>query len=102
MPTADQLIRLLEAEPDDTFLLYALAQEYAKAGRHAEAIETYDRVIGLEPSHGYAYFHKARSLEESGRAGEAPAVLEAGLRAARAAGDAQATAEIAAYLDELG
>ncbi len=102
MPSLDQLKRLLEAEPDDTFLLYGLAQEYAKAGQTAEAIAAYDRVIALEPGHGYAYFHKARALEEAGREAEAAEILRAGLAAARAVGDEKAAGEIAAYLDELG
>lgn len=66
MPSIEQIQRLLAAEPEDTFLLYALAQEQAKGGDLAAAIATYDRVLALDPGHGYAYFHKARAQEQSG------------------------------------
>lgn len=102
MPTVDQLQRLLAAEPEDTFLLYALGQEQAKTGNLEEAIGAYDRVIALDPGHGYAYFHKARAQEQSGRPEEAAATLRAGLQAARAVGDEKAAGEIAGYLDDLG
>jgi tetratricopeptide (TPR) repeat protein len=100
VPTIDQLQRLLETEPEDTFLLYALAQEHAKAGNLADAIGAYNRVIALDPGHGYAYFHKARAQEQAG-APDAADTLRAGLQAARAVRDDKAAAEIAAYLGDL-
>src|SRR5690606_10197121 len=63
VPSIEQLQKLLQAEPDDTFLLYALAQEQAKSGNLGDAIATYDRVIALDPGHAYAWFHKARAQE---------------------------------------
>jgi hypothetical protein len=47
------------------------------------------------------YFHKAKSLEAMGRAGDAVQALRAGEAAARGAGDGHALAEISGYLDEL-
>ena len=101
VPTIEQLQRLLEAEPDDAFLLYALAQERAKAGDLDGAVAGYDRVIALDPGHAYAWFHKARAQEQAGAAGDAADTLRAGLQAARAVGDHKAAAEIAAYLGDL-
>jgi len=101
MPTVEQLERLLEADPTDTFVLYGLAQAHAKEGRHAEALGFYDRVIEVDPHYCYAYFHKARSLEAMGEAAGAVATLRAGLEASREAGDAQAISEIGGYLESL-
>lgn len=101
MPSIEQIQRLLAAEPEDTFLLYALAQEQAKGGDLAAAITTYDRVLALDPGHGYAYFHKARAQEQSGDLAGAAATLNLGLQAARAAGDEKAAGEIAGYLAEF-
>jgi tetratricopeptide (TPR) repeat protein len=96
-----QLERLLKAEPNDPFCLYGLAQEFAKAGNLALAIEYYDRVIGVDPDSCYAYFHKARCQAESGRRDDARRTVEAGLTRARRAGDAKAAGELADLLEEL-
>lgn len=101
MPSIADLERLLAADPNDAFLLYGMAQEQAKAGNHARAVQWYDRCLAADPAYCYAYFHKARSLEAAGRAPEAIATLMAGAAAARTAHDAHAAGEIAGYLDEL-
>lgn len=92
---------MLAAEPGDPFVLYGLAQEYAKAGDMARAVETYDRCLAADPHYCYAYFHKARALESLGRTADAVATLTAGIDAARRAADAHAEGELRAYLDEL-
>jgi tetratricopeptide (TPR) repeat protein len=96
-----QLEKMLAAEPGDAFVLYGLAQEYAKAGEMARAVEVYDRCLAADPGYCYAYYHKARAQEALGRVDDAAATLRAGVEAARRAGDAHAEGEIRAYLDEL-
>lgn len=100
MPTIDELRRLLAADPDDPFVLYGLAQQHAKAGDHAEAVAFYDRCLASDPAYLYAYFHKAKSLDEIGRREEAADTLREGLDRARAAGDEKAAAEITVLLEE--
>jgi len=101
MPSIPDLERLLASDPNDAFLLYGVAQEHAKAGNHAAAIEWYDRCLAADPAYCYAYYHKARSQDSAGRPDQAIATLKAGAAAARRAGDAHAASEIAAYLDQL-
>ena len=96
-----QLKSLLEADPNDPFCLYGLAQEYAKAGDHAQAIEFYDRTIAADKTYCYAWFHKARSQEALDQMDEAASTLREGLDAAKACGDAQAIGEISGYLDSI-
>ncbi len=100
MPTIPQLEKLLAAEPNDTFLLYGLAQEHAKAGNASQAVAFYDRVLALDPHYCYAYFHKAKVQHESGELQSALATVRAGLDAARKAGDRQALGELSGLLDE--
>jgi tetratricopeptide (TPR) repeat protein len=97
-----QLEAILQSEPGDTFCLYGLAMEHAKAGRHEAAIEWFDRTLAVDPDYCYAYFHKAKSQEELGDLRTAIETLQAGLKRARAKGDGKAAGEIEAYLDELG
>ena len=95
------LLAMLEKEPGDAFCLYGIAQEHAARGAHAEAIAWFDRTIAAEPTHGYAFFHKAKVLEEARRVPEAVAALRAGLARARTVGDRKAASEIEGYLDAL-
>jgi len=101
MPSIEQLEKLHAADPNDTFVLYALAQEHAKAGEHDRAIQRYDQCLAIDPAYCYAYYHKARAQESAGRPEDADATLRAGLDAARAAGDDKALSEIQAFLDEI-
>ena len=96
-----QLQKLLTVDPDDTFCLYALAQEYAKASDHAQAIEYYDRVLAVDSDYCYAYYHKARAQEDAGDVHSAATTLREGLERATASGDAKAASEIQDYLEML-
>lgn len=97
----DALMAMLARDPDDAFCLYGVAQEHAKADRLDEAIAWFGRVLAVEPTHAYAHFHLAKTLERAGRVPEAIDTLRRGVRVARAAGDAKAANELAGYLDEL-
>jgi len=101
MPSIEQLEKLLAATPDDPFLLYGLAQEHAKKGDIAKAVEFFDRCLAADPAYCYAYFHKARVLHEAGRTAEAVKTLRDGAAAAKKAGDAHALSEISGFLDEI-
>lgn len=101
MPTVEQLERVLAADPNDTFVLYALAQEHAKRGNADAALAFYDRCLAADRLYCYAYFHKAKVLEALGRLGDARATLAAGVVAAREAGDMKALSEISGALDLL-
>ncbi len=96
-----QLLRLVESEPNDAFLLYGVAQEHGRRGATDEAVRWYDRCLAADPNYCYAYFHKARTLEEANRTAEAVAALKLGLERARAVRDQHAASEIAGYLDQL-
>ncbi len=101
MPSIAQLEKLLAADPADPFILYGLAQEHAREGRFDVAVTFYDRCLEADPNYLYAYFHKAKALEEAGRVDDAVAALRLGLDRAKAAREPKAMSEIGAYLDEL-
>lgn len=101
MPSLEQLQKLLVSDPSDAFVLYGIAQEYAKLGDFARAVEYYDRAMQVTPDDGYIYFHKARALGGAGRTNEQVATLQQGVAAARRSGDGKALGELQAALDEL-
>jgi tetratricopeptide (TPR) repeat protein len=101
MPSIPALLAMLEKDPADPFLLYGLAQEYAKAGDFTRALESYDRCLTADPAYCYAYFHKARAQQTSGDLTGAVATVILGQAAARKAGDAHALSELSGLRDEL-
>lgn len=96
-----RLRALLEKEPDDGFVLYGIAQECQKLGRLEEALDWYDRTLVADPAQCYAYFHKAKALDDLRRRDDAIATLRAGLARARAVGDRKAASEIEGLIDEF-
>jgi tetratricopeptide (TPR) repeat protein len=95
------LQKMLDAEPTDAFCLYSMGQEHAKQGALMEAVQWYDRTLAADADYCYAYFHKARALEQLGKVEEALTTLRSGLDHARRCGDSHAASEIASYLDTL-
>lgn len=96
-----QLLKLLNADPNDAFTLYAIAQEHAKKSEHVQAIAFYDRCLAADPDYLYAYYHKARSLACCARRDDAIATANAGLAAAKKADDAHAANELMALVIDL-
>ena len=92
---------LLEADPDDVFLKYALAKEFAAEGDVPSALTAFDRVIAEHPDYVPAYFQKAQTLASEGETDAARAALEAGIIIARRVGDTHAAGEMVAFLDTL-
>ncbi len=101
MPTIEQLTKALQADPDDAFLLYGLALEYAKVGQHEAAIDHFDKAIAADPANAYHYYHKARSLEAMDRLAEAVETLKRGCEAAMEDPHPKARSELAGYLEVL-
>ena len=103
-PAADRLTKLqklLSIDPNDAFVLYGLAQEYAKVGDHAQAIAFYDRTLNADPAYLYAYYHKARSQQAAGDLPNARATVQRGIRVAHQAGDGKALSELSNLQIEL-
>jgi len=96
-----KLLSLFAADPDDTFVLYGIAQEHAKAGNHDKAVEFYDLTLASDPAYCYAYFHKAQSQRAMGDLPAALQTVAAGIKAARDAGDTKAFNELSGLQTEL-
>lgn len=100
-PRLAQLQKLHAADPRDPFLTYGIALEHAKAGSHDEAITWLDATLAIDRLYCYAYFQKAKMLDEKGENDAAKAVLQEGMKAAKEAGDEHAASEIATLLESM-
>jgi tetratricopeptide (TPR) repeat protein len=97
----EKLQKMLERDPQDTFLLYGIALEHKKLGAAKQAIEYLDRVIAADPGYCYAYHQKGLAYESTGDMEAAKSAYRAGIDAATKKGDEHARSEIQAALDML-
>jgi predicted TPR repeat methyltransferase len=96
-----KLRTLLQQNPDDPFLLYALAMEQ-RAADAPQALKLLHRVIQLDPDQCYAYYQLGQTQEAAGDATAARAAYREGLAAADRVGDEHAKQEIVAALEGIG
>tara|TARA_R110002111_G_scaffold241390_1_gene303138 strand:- start:793 stop:1101 length:309 start_codon:yes stop_codon:yes gene_type:complete len=101
MPSIAQLEKLLTLDPADPFVHYGLAQEYAKAGDHDQAIASYTKVIELDSTYCYAYFFKGQSHQELGDMDRARQVVSQGIEVAKQSNDAKAISELTGLLESM-
>ena len=98
MPTLEQLLPLLEADPGDAFARYAVAMEYARQARYAEALAQFAELVRRHPDYVPGYFMAGRTAKQNGAAAEAKRWYTEGVAAARRKGDRHAEDEISEAL----
>jgi tetratricopeptide (TPR) repeat protein len=94
MERFEQIQKLLQTQPDDVFLNYALALEYVKGGRYEEAVAQFDRVNEIDPDYIPAWFQKGTTLATMEKPDEARKVLQHGIAVAERTGDHHAAGEM--------
>lgn len=102
MSRMEQIQKMLAAEPEDVFLNFGLAMEYAKAGKIEEALAQFDRVVEIDPDYVPAHFQKGSTLAGVGRIDEARTVLQNGIQVALRTGNSHAAGEMNELLQTLG
>lgn len=102
MPRIEQLQKLLAADPEDSFLNFAMGMELMKAGRIEEAVERFGGIVARDPTYVAAHAQLAKAFIAAGRTDQARSALAAGIAAARKAGDAHAAQEMEQNLRLLG
>jgi tetratricopeptide (TPR) repeat protein len=95
------LTEILAQNPADAFARYGLAMAYASDGRTEDALREFAMTIEHNPDYVPAFQMSAQTLLKLGRTGEARKRLEDGLAAAARTGNAHATSEMQAMLDDL-
>ena len=101
MPTADQILTMLNDEPDDVFLNYALGKAYVEAGKADEGIAQFQKTLELDADHVASYFQMAQAFAVEGRTDEARTTATQGIEVARRVGDSHAEMEMTGFLDTL-
>jgi Tfp pilus assembly protein PilF len=101
MERIDKLKSFLSENPDDAFLKHALALEFVKIGKEAEAREIFEDILRKDPSYIGSYYHLAKLLERTGEPALAIDWYSKGIEAARKAGDHHALNELAMAYEDL-
>lgn len=96
-----QLTKLLAVDPNDTFVLYALAMEYRKLKDFQKAMEFLDRTLQVDPNYCYAYYQKGQVYEACGDLESARQSYRRGVDAALRTSDHKARSELEAALSAI-
>ena len=97
----DRIKAYAASHPTDPFARYGLAMEYKNTGETDQAIAAFATLQAEFPQYVPAYLMAGYTLVAAGKPDEARAVYEAGLTAARAAGNQHAAGELQNALDDL-
>lgn len=95
------LLNLLESQPGESFVLFAVAKEYEKGNDDAKALEFYRKLRAADPAYVGLYYHLGKLYERLGDTEQAREAYEAGSATARQAGDRHALGELQAALLDL-
>ena len=91
----------IDANAGDTFARYALALEFAGAGRADEAWEHFRYLIDHHPDYSATYYQAGMLLADQGRTEEAKHVFIQGIEVTRQLGQAHALGELESALEGL-
>ena len=95
------LTSILDQNPADAFARYGLAMALATDGRNDDALAEYTTTLAHSPDYVPAYQMSAQLLLRLGQTDAARARLQDGLAACERTGNAHASSEMQAMLDDL-
>jgi Flp pilus assembly protein TadD len=75
----EKLKLMLQEQPTDSFLLFALGLEMMKAGEMKEAESLFRTIMTHDPNYCGVYYHLGKLLEREDRVDEAMLVYDQGL-----------------------
>lgn len=102
MARKEKLLAMLEADPDDPFLHYALGKELLSCGERSEAIAQLQQVLDRFPDYHAAHFQLGQIFAEDGETSRAAEIIKTGITAAKQDGDLHAVSEMTGFLEMLG
>jgi tetratricopeptide (TPR) repeat protein len=89
-----KLLEFLDQDPNDPFVLYALATEYNTMGNTENAFSYYYKLVNQHPDYVGTYYHLGKLLEKTEQKTEALAIYQKGMTAARSKRDMHAFSEL--------
>lgn len=96
-----KLAEMLEKQPHDTFLLYAMGMEYLGMNDVNVAEKYFKQVLEVDSNHIATHYQLGILFTQLNRENEAQLVLEKGFELAKQKGDLKTQNEFRSALDEL-
>ena len=96
-----KLESMLEDDPNDPFLHYAIASEFLSEGDREKGLARLTQMLEDFPDYVAGWFRRGQVLAELQRVDEAKAILTHGIEVARQVGDAHAAGEMTELLATL-
>lgn len=101
MNRIEQLQKMLELQPNDAFLLHALALENVKLEQWQAARQHWETLLAHQPSYVGAYYHLAKLYEVLGEVNLADETYQKGMQVAKQAKDNHAFNELQAAWEDF-
>lgn len=99
----EKLLSFLAQDPQDPFIIYALATEYNQLKDKAQAYTYYEILLKDHPKYVGTYYHLAKLLESDMQQERALEIYQQGIQVAREKRDMHALSELqAAYNTAAG
>jgi len=94
MDRIEQLQKMIEQDPEDSFLLFALAKEWSNQAEFQEAITLFLKLKEKNPDYIGCYYHLAKCYEEIDDTEAAKSVYQEGISMASRLNDQHAKSEL--------
>ncbi len=95
------LMDMLKQDPNDTFVLFAVAKEYEKLDDTASAILYYEKLKAVDSNYVGLYYHLGKILEETEEIEKAQAIFKEGIQVAMDLKDQHSLSELKGVLMNL-
>lgn len=100
MSRIETLLTYLAQSPNDPFLQYALALEYAQAGEIKKALAYFEKLVNQHPDYSATYYHYGKLLAELGQLNFALEIIKRGIVITQAEKNRHAENELRLLLEE--
>lgn len=101
MSRKEQLLSFLKESPEDSFLNYALAQEFIGEGNDTEAEKIFISLLSNDPEYTATYYHMGKLLERKAQKDDAMDMYRKGIVMAKKKGEQHTLSELQSALLEL-
>jgi tetratricopeptide (TPR) repeat protein len=90
----NKLLEFLDNDPNDSFILYALATEYNSLNDIEKAFNYYLKLVNEHPNYVGTYYHLGKLYEKQGEKDKAIDIYQKGMLIARFKRDMHALSEL--------